>query len=316
MPARWKTGLVLLAILTLSAAARAEPLTAQAVITRCASQADAKLEGISALTRVCPGVEAALGQLGLTSFLPADWRNNLTAGGLGDLGALTQRYSGTMASGMPGAAVLRSLAASLVPPPPPPTWSQRIGAWIQRQIGPLLERVGQWLRSLGPQTGRSALARTLLYGLIALLLVVVAVLLLLELRGTGVLRRGQSTRRLPRRPAVGGHPVELAEGEWRDPDWAGLRVQPARLLRLLVDTLTRAHRLERDRHLTCRELEREARFESEFEREGFGRVALLAERELYGPPGATVLAEEILRDAKELHARLLAGMFKDGEIRP
>lgn len=315
MPARWKTGLAWLALLTIAGAVRAQPLTAQAVIARCVSQADAKLTGISALSKACPGVGAALDQLGLTAFLPPDWQKTLTASGLGDLGDLAQRYAGTTASGAPETATLRAIAAGLVPPPPPPNWSQRIGAWIQRQAGPLLDRAREWLRSLGPTAGRSALARTLLYGLLALLLVAVVVLLILELRGTGVFRRGRSAARLPRQSASGARSPNTVEAEWREPDWARLRGQPARLLRLLVDTLTRAHRLERDRHLTCRELETEARFDSEFEREGFARVALLAERELYGPPGATVLSEVMLRDAQELHARLLAAIVRGGEVR-
>ena len=315
MPARWKTGLALLALLTIAGAVRAEPPTAPAVIAGCAEQADAKLTGMLALSKACPGVGAALNQLGLNRYLPPGWAKTLTASGLGDLGALAQRYAGPMASGAPRTVTLRSIAAGLVPPSPPPTWSQRIGAWVQRQIGPLLHRAGRWLRSLGPATGRSTLVWTLLYGLLGLLLVAVVLLLILELRGTGLFRRGGSTTQVPRRSALGAHPAELAEPEWRDPDWVRLREQPARLLRLLVDGLTRAGRLERDRHLTCRELETQARFETDVERESFAGVARLAERELYGPSGATVLTEDVLHTVKELHARLLAAAAEGAEIR-
>lgn len=320
MPARWKTGLALLALAIAGplragpVTAQAEPLTAQALIARCASQADAKLTGISALSKACPGVRAALDQLGLTAFLPPDWAKILTAGGLGDLGALAHRYAGATSSGAPGTASLQSIAARLVPPPPPPTWSERIGAWIRERIGPLLHQAGHRLRSLGPAAGRSALARSLLYGLIALLLTVVVVLLILELRGTGLLRRRGSAARSLRRSAVGARSTEPVEVEWREPDWARLRGEPARLLRLLVDILTRARRLERDRHLTCRELEAQARFDTDVERQGFARVVRLAERELYGPAGATVLADDVLHDAKALHAGLLAAAVEGGEI--
>lgn len=108
-------------------------------------------------------------------------------------------------------------------------------------------------------------------------------------------------------------PVDPDSGE---PDWALLREQPARVLRLLVDTLARAHRLEHDRHLTCRELETQARFDTESERGGFVRVARLAERQIYGPPGTAVLSEESLRDARLLHARLSAAVGKSGGAGP
>jgi hypothetical protein len=316
MPARSKTGLALLALLSIAHTVRGESLAVQAVIARCTSQAHANLRGIAALSKACPGVDAALRQAGLTAFLPPDWRKTLTASALGDLAALAQRYAGEVASRAPATAILRSIAAGLVPPPPPANWSQRIGAWIQRQLGPLLERLGAWLRSLGPAAGRSTRARTLLYGLIALLLVVVVTLLILELRGAGRLRRRLSAERHPPRRTVGANSAQPAEPEWREPDWARLRAHPARVLHLLVETLTRARRLERDRHLTCRELETEARFDSEFERAGFGRVALLAERELYGPPGPALLSEGVLGDAQALHARLLTAIVRGGgEIR-
>lgn len=313
MPAPWKTGLALLA-LTIAGPLRAEPLAAQAVIARCASQADAKLTGISALSKACPGIRAALDQLDLTAFLPPDWPKTLTAGALADLSALAHRYAGATSSGAPGTAPLQSIAARLIPPPSPPTWSERIAAWVQQRIGPLLHQAGLWLRSLGPAGGRPALARTVLYGLIALLLTVVIVLLIVELRGTGLLRRRSSATQSPRRAAVGARSTEPVEAEWREPDWARLRAEPARLLRLLVDVLTRARRLERDRHLTCRELEAQARFDTDAERQGFARVARLAERELYGPAGAAVLADEVLHDAKALHTRLLAAAVEGGEI--
>jgi hypothetical protein len=313
MPARRKTGLALLALLSIAGMARAEPFAVQAQIARCTSQAHANLRGVAALSRACPGVDAALSQPRLTAFLPPDWRKSLTASGLGDLAALAQRYGGEAASRAPPTASLRSIAAGLVPPPQPASWSQRISAWIQRQAGSLLDRLGKWLRSLGPPDGRSARARTLLYGLlIGLLLVVVIALLILELRGTGRWLRQLSAKRHPPRSTVGANSMQLAEPEWCQPDWAGLRAHPARVLRLLVETLTRARRLERDRHLTYRELQMEARFDSELERAGFGRIALLAERELYGPPGPALLSEGVLRDAQALHAGLLTAIVRGG----
>jgi hypothetical protein len=313
MPARWNTGLALLA-LSLAGPLGAEPLAPQAVIDRCASQTDAKVTGLAALRRPCPGIGDALDQLRLTARLPLDWQKTLTVGGLADVEALVRRYAGSPASEPPPVAGLRSIAAGLVPRQPPPSWSDRIKAWIQHWTDSLLHRTGQWLRSLGPALRHARHPLAMFLGLTALLLAAVVVLLAFELRGTGLLRPLRRAARLPRRQRAAAS-AEAFERESREPDWARLRERPSRILQLLVDTLTRAHRLRRDRHLTCRELETAARFETEFERDGFARVARLAERELYGPPGATLLSEEALRDAQMLHARLLAAAGAGGDIR-
>ncbi|MHB8813776.1 MAG: hypothetical protein ACYDAE_10965 [Steroidobacteraceae bacterium] len=314
MPARWNTGLALLA-LSIAGPLGAEPLAPQAVIARCASQTDAKITGLAALSRPCPGVGDALDQLRLTARLPLDWQKTLTAGGLADVEGLVRRYAGSPASEPPPAAGLRSIAAGLVPRQPPPSWSDRIKAWIRQWTDSLLHRTGQWLRSLGPALRHARHPLAIFLGLTALLLATVVVLLAFELRGTGLRRPLRRAARLPRRQRVAAASEGTFESPSREPDWARLRERPSRILQLLVDTLTRAHRLARDRHLTCRELETAARFEPEFERAGFARVARLAERELYGPPGVTLLSEEALRDAQMLHARLLAAARTGGDIR-
>ena len=312
MPARWKTGLALLA-LSIAGQLGAEPLAPQALVVRCASQADAKLAGISALDHACPGVAQALDQLGLVAFLPAGWQKTVTARGLADVAALAQRYAGSPASEPPRAADLRSIAARLVLPPRPLTWWDRIRARMQRWTDSLLERVGRWLRSLALALRQPRHPQAIFYGLVALLLAVIATLLILALRGAGRIRSQRRRAPAPQRRDIAASFTGPDEAPSRELDWAQLREQPARVLRLLVDMLTRAHRLEHDPHLTCRELETEARFETESERAGFARVARLAERELYGPPAANVLSEEDLRDAKLLHERLLAA---GGGLRP
>lgn len=306
MPARWKVGLALLALSTASQL-WAAPLAPQAVIARCAAQAGPMPRGITALNKACPGVADALAQLQLTTFMPLGWRETLTARGLADAGTLLQRYSASQPKEPPRAAALRSIAAALVPQQPPVTWLGRIRAWIRRS---LLQPLNRWLRSLGPELRSARHPRAIFFGFTALLLTAVAIVLAFELRGVGLSRAALP----PRRRRIGAVSKASAQAHSTEPDWMQLRGQPARVLRLLVDTLTRARRLERDRHLTCRELETQARFDTEIERAGFARVARLAERELYGPPGITLLSDETLRDAQALYARLLGAAGKGGAV--
>jgi hypothetical protein len=304
MPARWKAGLALLA-LSIAGQVWAGPLTPQAAIARCAAQAGPTPRGISALNKVCPGVEGLLTQLQLTAFMPPGWEKTLTARGLADVGTLLQRYSASQPGEPPRAAALRSIAAGLVPREPPLTWVGRIKAWVRHT---LLQPLGRWLRSLGPELRRTRHRDAIVYGALALFLMVVVAFLAFELRGGGLTRHSSRPALPPRRRRIAADSTQSPE-----PDWTRLRAQPARLLRLLVETLTRARRLERDRHLTCRELEARARFETEIERAGFAQVARLAERELYGPPGITVLSDETLRDVRTMYAGLLVA-GKGGDV--
>lgn len=308
MPARWKGGLALLAL------SIAGPLWAQApavrdVISRCAARGGTTLMGVSSLDTACPGVAKALQQLGVTALLPSSWTRSLTASELADLDALIRRYSGPPPSQLPRSAMLRSLATQLAPPLPPPTWSDRIRAWIREWTAPLR----QWLRSVHPEAAHSRAARAAFYALIACLFAAVAAAIALELRGAGLsqlLRRGTRSSR----PTVGQRPAEPTGSVTDEPDWTRLHEQPARVLRLLIDALTRAHRLERERHLTCRELAMQARLDTDTERQGFAGISRLAEREIYGPPGSSVVPQDILLSMRALRARLLADAAKTGKI--
>jgi hypothetical protein len=274
MSARWKVGLALLAI----------PMAGQ-------------------VQAAPPDPQAAIAQRQLTAFMPPGWKKTVTARGVADVDILLHRYSGSQPSEPPKAAALRDIATALAPRPARLTWSGRIWAWIRRS---LLRPVERWLRPLGPELRSMRHPQAIFFAVIALLMATVVAVLYFELRGSGLRRFiGRATSQ-PRRRRGAAVSTESARADSRDPDWTLLRGHPVQVLRLLVTTLTRARRLEHDRHLTCRELETQARFETEVERAGFGQIARLAERELYGPPGITPLPDEILRDAQTLHARLSA----------
>lgn len=284
------------------AVAQPLPRTPRALIAQCLSRAPATLKGLGALRGACPGIGHAIDDLGLGAFLPPDWRQALTPLALAHLDALAHRYDGSPPSSVPNAAALRALASGLKPPAPPPSLWDRLTSWAGRWTTPWRGMLRRWLRSLGGETGSRGLLGVF-FVLAGILLLTVIVVVAFELRAAGLIGCG-------RRPARRGArldtltPPEAAP--WDGQDWKEAGERPTRLLRLLVDALNRSHRIGRERHLTCREISAQARFDTERQRQDFAQVALLAERELYGPTAPARVPEETLRAAQALHAGLLA----------
>lgn len=287
-----------LVAISICAPTAAQPLAPHSMISRCASQAPAGLKGLAALRRACPGIGRAIDSLGIDAFLPPKWRHALTPRSLAGFDELVRHYSGSPPP-MPDAGALRAIARSLKLPAPPPSLWDRVKAWIGHWTDPLRKMFDRWLRSLGRKSGSHDLLAAF-FVIAMLLLLALAVLVILELRSAGLL--GAS-----RRPARRRGPTDTTKDESvlaETPDWTVLREQPAQLLRVLIDALTRSRRIARDRHLTCRELSSQARFDSENQQKGFIQIALLAERALYGPGEAPPVPAETLRAAKALHVEL------------
>ncbi len=285
------------------AAAPPSTVSARTLIARCLSRAPGTLKGLTALRGACPGIGHAIDDLGLGAFLPPDWREALTPLALTRLDALAHRYGGPPPSSAPDAGALRAIANGLEPPAPPPSLWDRLTAWVGQWTAPWRAMLRRWLRSLGVKTGSQGLL-TGFFLLAGILLLTVVVVVVLELRSAGLIG---SARRASRRAAVrsdASAPPEVHRAE--GPDWEEAGERPTRVLRVLVDALNRSHRIGRERHLTCREIAAQARFDTEDQRQDFAQVALLAERELYGPTTAPArVPEETLRAAQALHAGLL-----------
>ena len=303
MPVRWITGIAL-AALAATAPLRAESLAARTVIARCAAHKPA-IHGLTALRAACPGVERALARLHVRALLPHHWRRTLTSTGLGELSTLARRYRGRPRSALPDPATLRSTALGLAPrrpPAPPPSLWDRLFNWVHGWIAPLATLLERWLRSLarGPRD-RQLLVEAIWFAGAALIATAVLAIIL-QLRAAGLLgsKYVRGARR-PRRASPAPTPAAPPPGT---PDWAALRDQPSGLLCLLIDALLGTHRLDRARDLTCRELIARARFDSEAQRRGFAQIALLAERERFGPDTALTVPESMLLDARTLHAQL------------
>jgi hypothetical protein len=76
---------------------------------------------------------------------------------------------------------------------------------------------------------------------------------------------------------------------------------------MLIEALTRSRRIERVGSLTCREVLTHAVFDTQGQREGFARIALLAEQEVFGPRGSSIRVPDELRPALQaLRIQLLA----------
>lgn len=298
---------LLLVTLGLAAGAplKADSPAARQVIRDCAQRAKPALVGMEALRTDCPTLAAAIEALGLAAHLPQDWKKQVTTDDLADWSALADRYDESAAPvPLPDSARLQTIARFLRPPPEPPNWWERFKTWVGSWLDPERGQWPDWLR--WPTQWRPGNA--LLYGVIGLVLVAAAAVVVMELRAAGVLGTGRRRRAPAKRPATA---TPDNSTHWQEPeeiDEPGEQLRPERLLRLLVAALTKAHRLERDRDLTCRELITAARFDTTAQREIFANVALLAEQMLYGDPrrAPTLNDQKLGQSARGLHGELLA----------
>lgn len=297
---------LLLVLLGLAAGAplRADSPSAREVVRDCARRAKPDLVGMDALRADCPTLAAAIEDLGLSAHLPKGWKEQVTAGDLADWSALADRYDGSAGHAPPpDSSRLKTIARFLQPPPELPNWWERFKTWVWNWFDPQRGQWPDWLR--WPERWRPGNA--LLYSVMGLVLIAAAVVIAMELRAAGVWGAGRRRRVPPRRSATGTptHSPQRQEPEEIDEPVEQLR--PERLLRVLVAALTKSHRLERDRDLTCRELITAARFDTTAQREIFASVALLAEQTLYGDPQRVpTLNEQLGQCARGLYGELLA----------
>jgi hypothetical protein len=278
---------------------------ARQVIRECAQRAKPDLVGMDALRPECPTLATAIDDLGLAAHLPQDWKKQVTADALADWSALADRYEGSTAPlRLPDSSRLQTIARFLQPPPEPPNWWERFKTWVGSWFDPERGRWPDWLR--WPSQWRPGNA--ILYGVVSLVLIAAAIVIAIELRAAGVFGGGRRRRASPRRAATA---TPANSPHWQEPEGIDELVEqlrPEHMLRALVAALTKSHRLEHDRDLTCRELITAARFDTTAQREIFARVALLAEQMLYGDPRrAPALNDRKLgQSVRGLYGELLA----------
>ena len=303
MRARRTAALALVALASGAHAQSAPP--APTVLARCAAQSAHRV-GLAALSAACPDLQQALQQLHLTARLPPGWRKTLTAADLGALARLTQRYAGSPPRSL-AQAPLRDIARALQSPKSRPTGGSRWVKWLRDRGRLLLHRARSWFRSLSPRRSQPGLTRDLIYALAALVLLALVAL---------ALRLARKLPPLGASAKAGSREGAVAPAADPAPDWAALARHPAAWLRALVEALTRSHRLDAQAALTYRELARSARFDSEAQRADFQRIAVLAEREIYGPAGTEEIPEDAWIRAQTLHGELHAARRAAGAERP
>jgi hypothetical protein len=255
-------------------------LDAHTLITRCTDGGGADLQGLAAIRKACPGIDAAL----------------------------AQRYSGQPSSALPAASDLRAIALRLQKPPPPASSSlwDRITAWLRRRFT-VPASLLKWLHSLPGWSAGPSTQGLLLVGSGVLILLALAAFIISELRAAGLLGRRWLEPARARRPVP--RPRIRMPGEEADDgaDPAHALDRPASALRMLIEALRRSRRIDRDGSLTCREVLVRAVFDTQGQREEFAKIALLAEQEVFGPRGASIPVPDELRPALEaLRTQLLA----------
>lgn len=311
MPARW---LLASALATFAAAAPPQPAPLQrpqAILSQCAARTP-PVRGWEALRTDCPGIGAALSGLHLRTALAPRWRKTLDSRSLAELSAVAQRYLGTPRSRRPDAAALRAASLALAPPPPAASLWDRLRTWVDRWTVPLSAALQHWLASLARGQRRSSLLRVLLWALGSLLSAIALLSLHLGWRAVRRKRRAVPAARRKPEDTARDRPVRPAE----EPDWSAMAAQPSRVLQLLIAALEGAERLGHERNLTHRELGLRARFDTPLQRAQFTRIALLAERQRFGPPGVNRIPEPLLSSARLLHTQCGVAPAHDGQPSP
>ncbi len=304
-------------LLAVSVASSAEPepaagipQSAAALVAECSESAADDIVGLNELEAACPGLEHALVQLGYAPFVAEAQLDQLSVHGLVDLQRLADRYRRTpdVAANEIHAGTLGPILESLRQEQRaelPETWLQRLKQWLRSVFDRPQQASDPWLgRWLQQRTISEKVRDGIVYGLIALVIVLAIVVVFNEARAAGLLRRGG--RHDSRAPASAANP-EPARLSLADLDSLTLEQRPSLLLRLLVSALVKAGRLRADKSLTHRELMQRANFDVPGQREDFQRVAVLGERLLYGT--ARVAPDEIetvIQAGRALEAQLAA----------
>lgn len=277
------------------------------VLRDCAGHVGPSARGLEDLERRCPELSAALTELGYTQTLGDAWAGQLTGTGLSTLADLAERYQADERGSPPEITGVRAIVDGLAR-----QRDQNVSRWdlflqwLRSLLGSdpdhSLSWLDRWLEKLG---NAGDVMTYIVYGLFLCVLGVAVLFIVRELRATGVLSR----RRAAAAPGLPGAPGFVEPQGEPQLEGAPLRDQPALLLRLLVNCLSRGGRVQANRHLTHRELVARVALD-EAERRRFAGVAGLAEALLYGRQADSMDAatahdvERVIDEGRQLLSQL------------
>ncbi len=266
--------------------------SARQMLDGCVESLDHEVVGMTAIEAACPGLEAALVELGVASFLSDPQREAVGLNGLMNLQSVVQRYSEAPEADAVEVDSLRPVLDSLQKPArveQPLTWLERFRRWLRNLVDNDKASADPWLNRWLDQYQLSETMRNVLfYGSLLLVVALAIAVIVNEVRVARSGRRKKSARTMLNQ-AVGADGKAIS-GQL-DLDAAARSDRPSLVLRMLVATLVKTGRLQTERSLTHRELTAKARFDDPQQRECFQRVAALAERIVYG--GGTVATDDL-----------------------
>ena len=289
------------AALALAAGAGAEP---REVIDDCARNAPESAVGLAALEAACPGLGAALGDIGVAALLSEASRKQLTAA---TLAAAVNAGTATPSADAkrPGTASLAPILQSLVERNVEPSWWERLKDWLRRHlIGDASSPAPDWLRNWLLNATPSQRILAVIFNALKVLVVCGALAIIVrELRASGLLR----ARARPHFPKL------RTSSSSRSQDLQGLAaveaapvgVRAALLFQLILRRLAETGRLRAGRSLTHRELRLRPPFADANDGARFARIATVAEEQLFA--GSPVAAERVaaaLEDGLALYSTL------------
>lgn len=292
--------LALTAAFALASVAAAGP---REIIAACVEEAPASAVGLAALEAACPGLTAALDDLGVAALLPEESRKQLTATTLEDAVTPGTAIAPPDAK-LPGTSSLGPILKALVSKDLDKSWWERFKDWLRRHlIGESSSSVPDWLKTwLLKLTPPQRLFEVLFFALAVAVVFSAIAVIVRELRASGMFRtRARRVALGSRVPMAASDAVDSLEALEAAP--AGLRA--ALLFQLIVRRLTASGRLRAGRSLTHRELRRQPPFADGADGARFARIASVAEEQLFAAsPVAADRLDAALEDGVALYSSL------------
>jgi Domain of unknown function (DUF4129) len=248
----------------------------------CASTAPPASSGLKSLSMACPGLEAALGDLGVDKVLYEGWREKLTVRALHDVVELTERYSEPHWHGAPDTSAVAGIVQALKDEQAPQavSWWQAFKNWLKQWLEHSDSTFAKWIKHLlGGVLSTTKISPSALKAFVYIVTILAAlaavVVIVREFMAAGFVipfKRARSSAVTP------NNSTGLQHDNQESADQQGL----AGVLRALVRRLVQTGRLAKERSLTHRELIARTSFDNDAQRIAFGRIAGLAETALYG----------------------------------